>query len=1313
VQKEPRRGKWKRRITLILALALALSIAFVVLTKSRLVPYQLSKYLNEHMLEDSRFEFSCGAVTGDLVNRVVLHEPVVRYHGEDASYNVFRADRIAINYSIAGVFRLNMVVQELSLQNVHLQIRQDDEGRVILPVPIEGGLDEATGALAPRVEVQQFNVDGLSLFFGGGEHKLAVRDVNLAGSYLLERGEGRIRVDGGSAYIIDSDTPVQSFELDVYHNKQSVRIQDITVRLGRSLVMGHGEIKDGRFHDLRLIFNPVVLEELHALGLIPESQGELGGTVTLNGDPDHLSLKGMVTGSGFGVVLNDLEFQSTIGSDGIDIQKMRGQVFGASAEGQFWYGWGKRKGFGYHGEFRGLDLANGFLAGRGLPGMDLNGSGSVVHDGEQTYTISADLDSTRIDRYEAGRGIFEGVWNDDEGLTIDSYWFARPGYTLEGRGRVDSDGNTDLLFNATGSDLAYFWDYASLPRIGGAVVLGGRIAGPIQDLQINLNGTARDVEYLFAGIDSASVQADVRGVGGDDVMARVDVSGNTVTIFGKRFDSPHLRFEASSSGPTVVRDFSFAHGDTFTTMDFDVVMSDEDVEVRIKHVEIAMPTGLWRNRTPSSLVVGSGFMRLDSLVLVSGNSVVGIDGVYSEGAGTVRADAWGEHFDLALLRQTFELPFRLEGVSRFGVSLSGRIENPQADISVDVGVGVVDSLQFDRLRLRAKFDGKKWRLDELLVAANGDSISGSGWWDFETSPFTLVAGRGDAGSGADGADGLDVPFGLNLDCRHFPVSKVMKAVHAPAYVGGSFSGSVSMGGTPVSPEVTIEGTVDPPARPGATVAPRDGVKAPQGGARALHLPVTRLKVTHRDGQVHITRVSVGGGSNTSLTGSLPVGLSAVGGLKARPDEPLNLELVLDSTSVEPVLAYTSRLAGLSGIADGRVAVTGTFAEPVFGGRVGLRDCRVRLVDLDDMYTHVYADLEFRGNELVLTSIGGKSRGNDAFTGTGVLVLDGFRPSDYRVDMKFTDFWVTRHPDLEALVEGNLSLAMYEDGDRHIPNITGHLTAKQAEVLYTFQSSGGPPSPITLPTATPGWICNIDIDAHKNLWVRNPDMNIELGGQLILKRDHSGLFLRGDLSVLRGSYNVYNNKFEVVEGTLDFSAAEGVRPEVYINAYTPLRIEDGQEERIYLTLRWPRDKIEPEIQLSSTKPGYYQSDLWRMLGGTDLAGGLAANALEKLLNQQMSGMTVYVDRRATGRTTGGSQEHEMSIGVGKYLWEDLYLTYRQGITLTADQAVSVEYRLRNMISIRSGIIRHSNPRYAGSILRSTDTYNLDVNFRWEY
>jgi hypothetical protein len=547
---------------------------------------------------------------------------------------------------------------------------------------------------------------------------------------------------------------------------------------------------------------------------------------------------------------------------------------------------------------------------------------------------------------------------------------------------------------------------------------------------------------------------------------------------------------------------------------------------------------------------------------------------------------------------------------------------------------------------------------------------------------------------------------------------VITALHAtdPLGLRSVFTGEVLLENTPANPRVYVEGTVDPLGmdevdEDGPTSAGSVTPISSTGGG--LTLPPTSLRLDLRNNVMNVSEVFVGGGVNATLSGVLPVGLDLTRGFTSQPDGAVLLELDVASADLGALAIYSTKLSSLSGFAEGRVTVAGTLARPSFGGRLVFNDCAVQLADLDETYTEIDASVSLRDQMVELTSIKGKSREKHAFSGSGWVEFDGFRPSDYRLDVTFSDFWITRKPDFEALVAGDLTVAAYEDADRRIPNITGRLEVKSAEILYTFESGAGSRPAVTRPTAAPGWICNIDIDAHKNLWVRNPDMYVELGGQLILKRDDSGLYLRGDLSALRGSYTVYNNKFYVIEGSLNFSAAEGVRPEVYINAYTPHRVEGGQERRIYLTLRWLRDKKEPEIQLSYDEPGYYESDLWRMLGGSDIAGGLAANTLEKLLNQQMSGMTIYVDRRSMGRTGSGSPEHQMMIGVGKYLWEDLYLTYRQGLTITSDQAVEAEYRLRDMIYIRSGIIRHSNPRYYGSILRSTDEYNLDVKFHWEY
>ena len=1285
-----RLGRYRTGLSLAVAIVAAIAIAFVVLTRSRLLPYQVAKYVNRHLLVDTRFEFSCGGISGDLVKHVVIHNPVLRYHAPEASFNVFRADEIEIDYDAFGVFRLNLVVHELRLRNVGLQIRQDERGRLILPIPLETEEKGTVGAFSARADVRRFVIDGLRLNFGTGDRELAVRDVNLKGAIQYADGVGRLQIDTGSAYLQQSGTAVRSLELDVVHETNALRVRKFAARLDRSYVMANGAFRNGEFERLQLVFNPIVLEELHSLGLVPDLAGEMVGDVVLDGPAGSLSASGTATGTGFGLEMKELAFRFSLARDELRFQRVAGEVFDARLDGTLRYGWGRRKGFNYDGVVGDLDLAHGFLPNRGLPPTDFSGRCTLAFDGVRTYAIRAELDSAMFGGYESYGTFFAGEWEGASGLTIDEIRSTRPGYTIEGSGRIGRRGETEMVFSAFGNDLTYFWDYAALPRIAGEFSVGGKLSGPIHDLKINLNGAGRGLGYLFVGVDSAAVQAEVEGVGSDTVAARVDVTGRSVFLAGRRFASPHLRLD-TGGGTTRVTDFSFSRGDTSVSMGFEITEGDDATDINFQHINVAVPGEVWRNERPAVLRVSSGALRLDSLVFAAPSGLVGVAGGYSERDGTCRIDGWAEDFELGLLREGLSMPIRLSGRCDASVHVEGALNSPRAVLDVRVGPGTVDSVQFDALHVNAGFSDGRYRLTRLAIAKGGDSLSASGWWDVGITPDSLLSDR----SGIKAA--FDRPFRLALDCTHFPVPSAMDAVHARTTVGGAFTGTVVFEGTPRDPDVTVRGVIDP----------RDG--------RGMRLPTTAIDLAHHRGRLEITEVSLGGGLNARVRGVVPVSLSMLHGPRLDRDARMDLGVTFDSSDLALLLPYAPWLSRLSGNLRGRVTVAGKVSDPDFSGRVELVDGTVRFTALDEAYTDVDAQLTFRDDSIDLVSIRGRSRGKDAFSGSGTVKFKGFRPSDYRADVTLQNFWIRRKPDYEALLDGTIAVRTHENpSDRRVPNITGRLKIEQAEIEYTFESAGaGRPSAITLPSASPKWICSIDLDADNNLWVRNPDMNIELAGNLILKRDAQGLYLRGELNALRGSYTLYNNKFTLIDGTLDFSAAEVARPEVSINAYTPYRVENGEERRIYLSLNWKRDQKEPEIQLSYDDPGYYESDLWRMLGGTDIAGGLAANTLEKLLNEQMSGITIHVDRQSTGRTSGGAPESEMVIGVGKYLWEDLYLTYRQGLTVTADQTVEVEYRLRNMIFLRSGIIRHSNPRYYGSILRSTDEYNLDVKFRWEY
>jgi hypothetical protein len=232
------------------------------------------------------------------------------------------------------------------------------------------------------------------------------------------------------------------------------------------------------------------------------------------------------------------------------------------------------------------------------------------------------------------------------------------------------------------------------------------------------------------------------------------------------------------------------------------------------------------------------------------------------------------------------------------------------------------------------------------------------------------------------------------------------------------------------------------------------------------------------------------------------------------------------------------------------------------------------------------------------------------------------------------------------------------------------------------------------------------------------MRIEVSGQLILKRDQEGLYLRGDMQALGGRYNIYGNKFHVVDGSLNFSTAS--RPAVHLNAYTTRRGSSGLERRIHLNLSWPQDQKEPTISLSYDEPGYLEEDLWRMLGGSTIGAGLAINQLERVLNERMQNIDIEIDQSQSAKTVGpgaGSNdadpERDMVIGIGRYLWEDVYVRYRQGLKVDSERQVQVEYRLSNLFLLRSEFIRNSRRRWSSENAQYTDEFNFDVKFRWEY
>jgi hypothetical protein len=172
----------------------------------------------------------------------------------------------------------------------------------------------------------------------------------------------------------------------------------------------------------------------------------------------------------------------------------------------------------------------------------------------------------------------------------------------------------------------------------------------------------------------------------------------------------------------------------------------------------------------------------------------------------------------------------------------------------------------------------------------------------------------------------------------------------------------------------------------------------------------------------------------------------------------------------------------------------------------------------------------------------------------------------------------------------------------------------------------------------------------------------------------------------------------------------------INAYTPYRLADvGTDENIYLSLTWPYDQKEPRIKLSFPGgPGYSEAEIWAMLGRNNLGAGMATNALERVIDEQMtSNLNVQVGQRTIDDPTTPQVESESTVGVGTY-YREFFVQYQRGLSAQTSQEVSVEYRLGRRFLIRSQMIYNSRRKTTGNTKdAATDEYNVDFKYRFEF
>ncbi len=342
-------------------------------------------------------------------------------------------------------------------------------------------------------------------------------------------------------------------------------------------------------------------------------------------------------------------------------------------------------------------------------------------------------------------------------------------------------------------------------------------------------------------------------------------------------------------------------------------------------------------------------------------------------------------------------------------------------------------------------------------------------------------------------------------------------------------------------------------------------------------------------------------------GTVPVDLALDTEGRRVLGRPMDVTVTADSLDASVALSYLDMLQDVDGKVSGDFHIGGMLDSPEPSGVLRLEDAAWSIEALGVRHTGVEGSLTLNADRTVDVDLTSRASGTSVVNGR--VTLEPVSDPKLDLTISFRDFQAVSRQD----VEGNISGQVHLGETYRKPLLTGQLTvdhgtlfleefARSAEVVDltdprfglmvdTAALSG---RPLLAGISNPflqNLRVNVDLSVPRDSWLRSEDMNVEMGGDLIVSYDRSNrdVVLVGELQALRGSYAVLGRRFEVESGTVGFIGTPGINPTLDIQAVSRIR-RRLEATPLEVTATVSGTLTQPRVTLSTDEQGVAQSDL---------------------------------------------------------------------------------------------------------------------------
>jgi hypothetical protein len=1247
-------------------------------------------------------------VSGRLFGAAELRHPRLLVRSPDGEVTWAEAEWLRVEYDAFQLLFGNRRALRVAIEGPRVAITHDRSGNLVIPrfaTRPRRGPSQALTQIDVRFADGAFTLDRGGVRFGGLRGEIETRAQGGQTTLLVKRLEGHSEMKGRPGAVRVDGRAILS--------GRTMRIEPLSVALDstRAAVTVDWDLAGARVVSSTFRFAPLDLDEvMRLLDLTPVTPGTLRGEATFAGDPTQGSARVRLSGVVAGEIVDTLAATGTMVPGAIRIEDLTARFRG-----------GRLRGSGIY-ETRGALKADLVLEEvdpaalpwtrglRSVPRGSLNARVLLAARRARPMAVAdaaIEILPGRVGRAVLLRGRAHVRRSSGGAFELDSAWVETPGARVEARGSIARDRMLAFHFDASIREAGAMDEILRPVEVEtGSGRAEGDVSGPASAPEFRARAALR-AGRLRNGLRFDSLVVEGRGRLGSALAAQLEARAAGLTA-GDRAIGSATALLAYDGTTLEVRRYRQELGDTTLALRGRVTFPPRAAHAILDSVSWAVGTRVWRNEGPVDATLEGERLRVTRLRLGLESGTLDLVGDIWLREPRIAARGSLRGFDLGRAPGTADSSRGFGGRASIEFEAEGSLRDPEVTAVAEVLRPRFRALSGDSLTLRIHYQPGLLAIEEARLVGAGGRVELTGRAEprlrLEDWIRSVAKGEKDwAGR---------VPLALQVSVDSLGLDRIALLSPQLETLSGSVTLRASVGGTAAAPEIRLRAK-------GAHLA-----------YRGVQLESAELEGGYAGRRFSLASMSLRQGNAVSnVRGFVPVDLSLTAERRSVPDDSMRLVVRMSEADFSVARLFIAPIASSTGKLTVNADVAGTPARPQVTGTLRLADGTIRFAGRDEVLEDVELEGTLSEERITATRIAAREGRRGRIRGSGWWRwVRGTPLGEYDLRIRAEEFTATDHESYLLRFTGDFSIRNGRTpAGAPLPRITGTAVVGRGELTWIQRPTAPeerPPTP---------FLYEVALEIPRNLWFRNLDTEVELGGRLVAKNEGKVDILLGDLDVLRGRYYVCYSKFRISSGMISFHDVEKIDPEVTIDAETRVRgpNRDAPEEVVKMALSGHSSqlKITPYDEHNSN-PSY----LWKALcigqlssmgseqaiaAGQDASAGGADVTLpirdylfrnvERWLGDV--GLIDTIDLKSgevTTRVAGAGAPAIGSVGLGKYVTPALYLRYSRDFSGTAERKISAEYRVTRHLLLKGEQVQRPAQKD-----RAESQYNLDLKIRFEY